>query len=288
MAVPARVGNVVIANRPLPVPLTKEQSEILEIARNTDKSIQAYLRENPIRYWEVFTMNPPAVLIATGAGGAAGFIVCKIVERLIPLPFSTAAKIVSTIAGAFKGGSLVMNDLKKELYLSPRYAQWKAAAMKDNVYPIFQKSLEDDERIREFMCPLSLDLIHCPVRAENDQTVFEKQQIEIYLDQCKERGINDNRTHPLLARRIRKKDLKFYPDYHKVLLDRINEILKDDLFNAAREGLIAYRDMITENNRIAFHQMYAVLMQKKDNGEITEEQFDQASDEIYRKSKGQH
>ncbi|MGD2169827.1 MAG: hypothetical protein PVI40_06265 [Chlamydiota bacterium] len=118
--------------------------------------------------------------------------------------------------------------------LTEHYIQWKGKMLERSVYPVFS-ALEDHEKIKTFLCPLTLGFITYPVR-DAKGIFFEKKDIERYLDNCKEEHIEDFRTHPFRMGILTKSNLRPAPEYYSALMDKLKEVLAEELIGDEGQG----------------------------------------------------
>ncbi|MGD2169487.1 MAG: hypothetical protein PVI40_04525 [Chlamydiota bacterium] len=105
-----------------------------------------------------------------------------------------------------------------------QYYQWKGGMMQRDVYPIISEDIEEHEKLKPFLCPITIGVITHPVRDENG-ILFEKEIIESHLDDCQKKGIQDEVTHPLRIGVLTKESLKYDPLYHGSLIKALKEAL---------------------------------------------------------------
>ncbi|MGD2169488.1 MAG: hypothetical protein PVI40_04530 [Chlamydiota bacterium] len=107
--------------------------------------------------------------------------------------------------------------------LSEHYIQWVCAVMKSDVYPILS-DLKDHEKIKPFLCPITLDLISYPVQ-DKQGTFFENSAIQERFDQCD--GCHIIVRTPYRKGVLTKDELKYAPEYYHRVIAVFRNVLVD-------------------------------------------------------------
>jgi hypothetical protein len=148
--------------------------------------------------------------------------------------FFTGYKIgaaLSTFAEAIDGGIKGIKEFEIKFISSDKYKVWIEEARKTDVYPVYQKIIEDP-RFENYICPLSYDLIRVPVRAP-DGKIYEQTNIvewikikEGQIKEATDAGASVEKINAIRETispmRIRVEsftvaDLRYCPDYFKRL-----------------------------------------------------------------------
>jgi len=149
--------------------------------------------------------------------------------------FVTGYKIgtaLSTVAEAIGGGIKGIEQFEIKFMSSDKYKAWVEEARKTDVYPAYQKIIEEDPRFENYICPLSYDLIRVPVRAPDGKT-YEQTHIvewikrkEVQIKEATDAGASIEKINSIretispmriTVKSFTVEDLIYCPDYFKRL-----------------------------------------------------------------------
>ncbi|MGD2169003.1 MAG: hypothetical protein PVI40_02040 [Chlamydiota bacterium] len=278
-------ANNLIQTREIPRLLTDEQRK--EMAKMIDNctSIKEYLKEHPIDGMEQLRKYTKGTLVWSSVGAGTGYSVSILLG--LSSPATTTAIGIGIVAGAALGIKLTINEERYLVSISPTYQNWKARAIQERVYDQYQDFIKQDERLAEFLCPITLDLINYPMKAPDttpngrpDGTVFEGEQIIAHINHYMRGDLFDERTHPLRIQPLHPAMIKFDPTYHKKVYDRLNEILNESILDVVRSGLEAFRDSIQAPCLITLNELENKLFQELQNEEITYDEYTTAKNRL--------
>lgn len=158
---------------------------------------------------------------------------------------------LGAVGGAADGAYMGIKKFKIEFISSDKYKEWVEQARKTDVYPVYKKIIEEDERFEEYLCPLTCDLISLPVYAP-DKRVYENQSITLWIKQKEEQiklaiesGAPEERIKtlreglsPVRAKveSFTTEDLRYHPEYF-TKLDQLAKIKISEMENNEAKGL---------------------------------------------------
>lgn len=196
---------------------------------------------------------------------------------------------LTAISSAVEGGIKGCKEFKIKFMSSDKYKTWAMEARKTDVYPVYKKIIEGDQRFDSFICPLSMDLICIPVYAP-DGRIYEQSSIaewiqikEVQMKQVIESGgtkeqinakINAIRgtLSPIRAKvqSFTVEDLRYYPEYFirldKVAKDKISEMENDETKRVFQEAMMAIKASHLEDKKnIIKMQMSEIMMYVMNN-----------------------
>ena len=190
-------------------------------------------------------------------GGIPGFVA----GYKIGVALSTAAE---TIGGGLNG----YKRFKIKFMSSDAYKTWAAEARKTDVYPVYQKIINNDPRFEEFICPLTCDLICIPMFAP-DGRIYENQSIVRWIKQkedqikiAKDSGFSEEKIKemkeglsPIRAKveSFTTEDLRYYPDYFsgldRLAKTKISEMEDNETKRIFVEAMKAIKDSQLEDKK---------------------------------------
>jgi hypothetical protein len=241
-------------------------------------------------------------LVGGGMGAFVSYLaktaVAKSVRLVLPPPVASALTVaegcsylyaagVGMVSGALVGVAVsatltISRDVETDTYL-----EWRAQAIRTNVYPLFQQTIADEKlELREFLCPLTVSLVTFPCRTKNGQ-LFEKDALVALIQLNKEEG----RPTVYEGETIEEKDLVYDPFYHPRLFQRLQQLLdekvdsyKNTLLSsyseAIREGLMKFKDSIRESSIEILKKMVMVYRELNHKGQIDFDRYHRLQGEL--------
>ena len=205
----------------------------------------------------IISISIPTIILCTGigagVGGAAGGLICGGAGAavtggpgaILAIPGVAAGAAIGAGAGA--GIGLLLSTVISTISISrsTHYEEWRKQALRDKVYPIFQKFVDQDNELKNLVCPITHELPIVPVASPNGH-VFEEAEIIKWLDQ------NPNNPCPMRAAPFTKKDLVYSHATVCAIMIRIKTLLKSEIRSfesqIISEGLKATQMDLNSNN----------------------------------------
>ncbi|MGD2169006.1 MAG: hypothetical protein PVI40_02055 [Chlamydiota bacterium] len=255
-----------VNGRVVPRAISDNQRAWINRIINPQQSLQTYLRLNPVSALDVLRGHYGDITLFTVIGGTTGYIGSKILEKTQNLEIPQLIRMCFVVSGAIIGGLYrthqINNNITNQIQLSTAYVDWKTNEIEEDVYQQYQEHLKENERLRDFLCPITHDLISFPVKTP-DGRVWEKQNIQLHLELCRNAGITDERTHPFRIQPITIDDLTFDNEYHRIVVNVLNEIIAEETILSIREGIITFRDCVQQNFLGAVEDMRGILFRNE-------------------------
>lgn len=261
------------------------------------------------------------VLAGMAIGGATGSLggLCIYLANLFPpipspLAFVAKAAAIGAIAGGILGLPSGIKTHVIEIDSSDEYKRWRAEAIRDRVFPLFQEFIQRLDEEEEFLCPITHQLIRVPVKA-CDEKVYEQEAIEQWITvktqvlayqylRISEENFNaqspEERKATLqnIVRRAPREKLKeFSPycicyiqvenlrydfDYHKNLFQRLKKVFNREVKTQVKEGLLKYvTDVQSSKKQIAKNLISEAAAQFAVK-QMSKEEFDRKVEKLQR------
>jgi len=279
-------------------PLSADQRETYEIY--TSDTLFGCLRRD-LRY---LSLHPNSVaqlrnrILTAGGfgvllGGALTYFAMSYIKPEEETSTSESSTLKITAYGAAIGGgigSLVSATRKvKEMERSKEYATWRAQAIRDKVFPLFQQFLEKSDVIENFLCPITRDLITTPVRDPKGR-VYEQDAIFAWIDRVvpytpealarlpteADRDRVRFRTSPFCDMALTKADLTSDTDYHTKISVALKALFDQKIDQQFREGLLNYQASMIHDRETLLKFIVTDLTTKHVSGRIPEDEFIEA------------
>lgn len=278
-------------------PLSTDQKNSFDLY-TSDSFFQRLRRDyifisNNILYQNVLKNR---VLTGASLGGILGGLLTYVTLRKFRDEESTKDnKITFKIAGlgtslgAAVGALFGSNQTIVRMERSEVYLKWKDEAIRKNIYPLFQKFLQDSDLLQEFLCDLTQDLISHPVRAPNGK-IYEREEIESWLTR-KAIEFPPERLAAMSSQNREEALLTFCPnrschltsdmlvydfDYHQRVAVAMRQLFDQQIDEQFREGLLNYRIALITDRESLRKEIINELTTKYSDGVISEGEFFEA------------
>lgn len=216
-----------------------------------------------------------SVVVGAPAFGFFGLVIGGIPGLIGGLKLGAALGV----AGGLADGALVgIREVKIKFMSSNSYKEWTSEARKTDVYPIYQKIIQNDPRFEEYICHFTSDLICIPVRAP-DGMIYEQanivEWIKIKEDQIKKAtdyGASKDQIDaiketlsPIRAnvKSFSENDLRYHLDYFtgldklaKIKISEMEDQEEKRIFGSATQAIL--RGHIQDRKHIIKEQMFEV------------------------------
>lgn len=140
-----------------------------------------------------------------------------------------AGTTLGIASGFLVGGYIIHNHVNKKINVaiqfSDHYAQWRAKAIIEKVYPIFRNFIDSDKEFEDFMCPIAQDICSVPMLAPDGRTYNQKEIYE-YIS-YKTNSDDQNVRSPIRGKDFCKNDLVVDSDYCRRLIEKTEKIYQD-------------------------------------------------------------
>ncbi|KPK32662.1 MAG: hypothetical protein AMS24_03585 [Chlamydiae bacterium SM23_39] len=261
------------------VPLSGSQRKLMKekdffLLKGANK-VDEYLKKNHdyFRLYKIlavgFTVGAVAGIVVGGAvGGAAGGLIGG-------LPGFGVGIVVGGATGLFVGGAgvgvLVKFATKIHVKKSEEYKLYYTQESKRviNEYKEFLKNHSDD--FKEFMCPLSKDLIENPVKYPKHEAVYESAYIKRWLNRKPNGDNSPNREGHMDPNKLRY-DFTYFPRLIKKLNKYATELFERNIAIVIDQALKEF----TESRKVAIRELMYNVLDLKEDGFITKKQQDAA------------
>jgi len=191
---------------------------------------------------------------------------------------------LGVLGGMALGGVLLKNRINKkirvQISISDHFAQWRADAIINKVYPIFNNFINGREEFQDFICPILQDICSIPVLAPDGQT-YDKDSIEAYITSL---GADDDDPiqSPYRNGTFCKNDLVINTQYCKDIIEKAKEVYQEVII-AGDDSVKAHGlDAVKKNTKEIMHslmtqveyQVWAELKPDVESGKINTAQRD--------------
>lgn len=255
-------------------------------AKNQIKRAIKYFQDcNPTERTDIIlkitSVSVTTVFVCASGGMAIGAVSGAIAGSSMPVLGSSGGAVagaqIGAIAGATFGIIIGTSVAVIKLSESNHYIQWKTRALKENVYPIFQEFLKNDEAFEDLICPLTYELPMVPVMSPNGHT-YEKHAIEKWID------LHPDRSCPFKGKNFTKQDLVYNQKHVRKIVKKAKELLANQEMNQRPvivEGLNAAHQTLKENNYEALRADSERVLKESYDHNVPSKVYSKLSSRIY-------
>jgi hypothetical protein len=187
--------------------------------------------------------------------------------------------------GSLVGATYNVSEMER----SREYKTWRAQAIRDKIFPLFQQFLEKSDVIENFLCPITQDLISIPVRDPKGR-VYERDAVFGWIDRVvpytpealarlpteADRDRVRFRTSPFCDMVLTQADLIYDTDYHRNISVALKALFDRQIDQQFREGLLNYQVSMIHDRETLLKSIVTDLTTKHVSGRIPEDEFIEA------------
>ncbi len=177
---------------------TTHQAQLIELYSDNpprkilDKCVDECVKTVPFKMkLNVYFISGVRIVGGAIAGGTAGYIAGTSIGACYPIVGSKIGGIAGATVGGLAGGAignaLARRKITVDIEQTTNFIEWKKNALRDNLYPLFERILHDNIFLG-LVCPISHELPIVPVRTPCGH-IYEMSDITHWLSRKKPDGL---------------------------------------------------------------------------------------------------